>query len=792
MTFTKNNLLALALCIASISGYSQHNTSICRLGDIKNDSLLPFIDSLKISCGTKDIKKLDKQLYSLHALSYVELYGEADESEWAKLFIALNNTPGLKALCFNNNGFSEFPQEIKLPVTLEKMIIENNELIDYSRVLDQVCSLPLLKELQVDVYTIFDLPQKLDLPKQLERLTIINKDDVISEDAETIANAGRQHTFDFFADNEKQTVVQYKSSAGMIDSDEYQELTKRFKSHYSYAFALKQYNTETADFIPSYKFVKPPIAGLDVERNTYTINSGIDNVLLYPSGTRIFIPANCFRDKAGKAVTGSVRLSYREFRDPVDILVSGIPMKYDSAGEVTHFESSGMFEISASKDKAALELVPDKKIEMNFATTSRDSSYNFYVFNDSTGNWEYKTKPSTVTKATSIEAPKSPAVATYRNLLSRRQKYRDTTKFRARFESPEFLYTVRFDPVSNRNNRIMNKSFLRSYEHSTKSLIRLYGAKKTKSGEIIFKIRSYPDAHPELTEFNSVYFVSNENLSIQQFKAKYVRRNYYNDARICQKGQQLEIRLKGQGTQPFSTISADAATLDNKGKTHELRSLDMVFRKYNRKLKKREAEFNSLVKKGKNYQDKEFEISNANDFDLYAFNGAQKYMTGNERSMTQAEWMTYYKQLVEKEKLALNNSAATSNNLVNSLSLDGMGIYNCDQIQRLNDPVQIFADYHSDSASVEPVATYIIDKKINAVLQYDGYRGFSADKIAFSNSKNAENVMLAIKADGSMAIYTADEFKSKTFRNKRHFDFRVKEISTSFTTVAELKKYIGL
>ncbi|MCW3105368.1 MAG: hypothetical protein JWO09_3808 [Bacteroidetes bacterium] len=792
MNITKNKMLALAFCIASISGYSQHN-AICRLGDIKNDSLLPFIDSLKISCGTKDIKKLSKQLPSLTALSYVELDGEADETEWTNLFSALNNTPGLKAVCFNNNDFSEFPQGVKLPETLEKMIIQNNELIDYSRILDQVCSLPILKELQVDVYTIFDLPQKPDLPRQLERLIIINKDDVISEDAATIAGTGTQHTFDFFADNEKQTLVQYKSSAGMIDSDEYQELTKRFKSHYSYAFALKQYNTETADFSPSYKFVKPPVKGIDVERTVYTINAGIDNVLIYPSGTRILIPANCFRDRSGKPVTGSVRLSYREFRDPVDILVSGIPMKYDTAGEVSHFESAGMFEINASKDKAPLELVPGKKIEMNFVTTSKDSSYNFYAFNDSTGNWDYKTKPATVTKATTIEVPKSPAVATYRNLMNRRQKYRDTTKFKARFESPEFLYTVRFDPVNDRKNRIMEKRFLRSFEHNTKSLIRLYGAKKLKSGEIIFKIRSYPDAHPELSEFNSVYFVSNENLSLQEFKARYVRRKYYNDARIYQKGQQVELRLKGKGAQPFKTISADVATLDGKGKIHQLRSTAMLFRKYNRKLKKREAEFNDMVKKGKNYQDKEFEISNTNDFDLYAFNGAQSYMTRNEKAMTQAEWMTYYKQLLEKEKQALNSSAATSNNLVNSLSLDGMGIYNCDQIQRLNDPVQIFADYHSrDSAAIEPVATYIIDKKINAVLQYDGYRGFSADKIAFSNSRNAENVMLAIKADGSMAIYTADEFKSQAFRNKRRFDFRVKEVSTSFTTVAELKKYIGL
>jgi hypothetical protein len=793
-TSVKNNLLALALCIAGISSsYSQARSAICSLGDLKNDSLLPFIDSLKISCGTADLKKLHERLPSLAALSYIELNGEADEDQFTETFKALNVLANLKAICFNNNVFTEFPQGTVFPKALEKIIIQNSESVDYSRVLDQVCSLPALKELQLDVYSIFDLPQNMDLPVQLERLVIISRDDAISEDAETIEKTGIQHTFDFFASNEKQTAVQYISSAGMIDSDEYQELMKRFRSHYSYAFALKKFNDEAGGFIPFYNHVKPPIRGLDVPGNNYTIHPGIDNVLLYPSGTRIMIPANCFRDKSGKPVSGSVNISYREFRDPVEILVSGIPMKYDSAGEVNHFESAGMFEIIASQGKQELQLVPGKKIEMNFVSTSRDSTYNFYAFNDSTGNWDYKTKPRTVTKATTIEAPTSNAMTMYRNLSRRRQTYRDKTTFRERFESPEFLYTVRFDPVSNKNNRITYKKFFRSYGHSTRSLIRLYGAKKTKSGEIIFKIRSYPDAHPELSEFNSVYFVSNENLSIQQFKAKYQRRKYFNDARIYQKGQQVEIRLKGQGAQPFSTIAADVATLDGNGKAHRLRSVNSIFRKYNRRLKNRGEEFDKIVRKGKNYRDREFEVSNPDDFNLYAFNASQKYMTGNEKSMTQAEWMTCYQQLVEKEKQALNNSAATSGNLVNSLSLDGMGIYNCDQIQRLNDPVKIFADYHSpDASSIYPVATYIIDKKINAVLQYDGYNGFSADKIAFSNSRNAENVMLAIKGDGSMAIYTTDEFKSKTFRNKRHFDFGVKEVNTTFTTVAELKKYIGL
>lgn len=51
-----------------------------------------------------------------------------------------------------------------------------------------------------------------------------------------------------------------------------------------------------------------------------------------------------------------VKITYREFADPIDFFVSGIPMEYDSAGRKYNFESSGMCEINAYKDDIAVLL----------------------------------------------------------------------------------------------------------------------------------------------------------------------------------------------------------------------------------------------------------------------------------------------------------------------------------------------------------------------------------------------------------------------------------------------------
>ena len=55
----KSKLVVLALSITSSFCFGQQNRSaICRLGELTNDSLLPYIQSMELECN-KDIKTFD-------------------------------------------------------------------------------------------------------------------------------------------------------------------------------------------------------------------------------------------------------------------------------------------------------------------------------------------------------------------------------------------------------------------------------------------------------------------------------------------------------------------------------------------------------------------------------------------------------------------------------------------------------------------------------------------------------------------------------------------------------------
>jgi len=109
------------------------------------------------------------------------------------------------------------------------------------------------------------------------------------------------------------------------------------------------------------------------------------------NGTVIKIPANAFVDSTGKRIHKNIVIKYRDFYDPVDFFLSGIPMDYDSAGTNYTFSSAGMFEISAvSKDKN-LYLTEGKVIELEFVS-QYDDAYNFYKYDTVTNKWEFRYK----------------------------------------------------------------------------------------------------------------------------------------------------------------------------------------------------------------------------------------------------------------------------------------------------------------------------------------------------------------------------------------------------------------
>jgi len=163
-------------------------------------------------------------------------------------------------------------------------------------------------------------------------------------------------------------------------------------------------------------------------------------------------------------------------------------------------------------------------------------------------------------------------------------------------------------------------------------------------------------------------------------------------------------------------------------------------------------------------------------------------MTSEEQNLNLLDWISYFdnhKTEIQQRYINLQNSAdcialyekrkeaiklasenmkraetanIQANQLTRSLSISNLGIYNCDQIQRLQNPVEIFAEYKNESGKeIKPLFIYLLDNKFNGIIKYDGYNNYSPYRFAFSPS--SKNTLLAFDGNGDSYIFESEKFK---------------------------------
>lgn len=152
-------------------------------------------------------------------------------------------------------------------------------------------------------------------------------------------------------------------------------------------FAYQQ--THKTPQVASEAFVKPPVPELNIRRDSLGINTDRDTTLMLESGTSIDIPAHSFESEDGKPVSGPVKICYREFRDQVDFILSGIPMNYDSAGVHEQLESDGMFEILAYQDGKPVHIMENKNLTINMLCHNTGNEFNVYYLDTVRKTWLY-------------------------------------------------------------------------------------------------------------------------------------------------------------------------------------------------------------------------------------------------------------------------------------------------------------------------------------------------------------------------------------------------------------------
>lgn len=109
-------------------------------------------------------------------------------------------------------------------------------------------------------------------------------------------------------------------------------------------------------------------------------------------GTVIEFPEEAFAEE------GKITVKVREFFTAGEILASGIPMKYDSAGITSDFQSAGMLEIRMLKDGKEVVLKENKEAKVIMTSSKKESNYNLYDLNEENGKWNFKCKQAVEAK----------------------------------------------------------------------------------------------------------------------------------------------------------------------------------------------------------------------------------------------------------------------------------------------------------------------------------------------------------------------------------------------------------
>ena len=163
--------------------------------------------------------------------------------------------------------------------------------------------------------------------------------------------------------------------------------------------------------------VAPPIPKLEIAFSEYKIDPEKNKKIISPSGTTIHIPANAFLNEKGKKIKGMVDLIYREFNNPIDIFLSGIPMMVENNGAEHPFQSAGMFEILAFKNGEEVFPNPNALIEVELNSNQLETDYRVYDLNEQTGKWNENgnnnaTAPANWSNINWAEPPSPPVLKT--------------------------------------------------------------------------------------------------------------------------------------------------------------------------------------------------------------------------------------------------------------------------------------------------------------------------------------------------------------------------------------------
>ena len=761
--------------------------------------------SVELDCSSNsDPGKFIPLVLSFTSLKDIVLTGNGRSMGWDRLLLALSTSSSLQNVEFRDNHFKQVLGKTDGLRNVKGLMISGNAGMDLDGMMDKIADMDHLEELRLELFSLSELPVNIADADQLKDLYLYNKEVVFGNDpvkGEEQLKTESDFNIDWTNDmNEpRKLAVHYFSIGQSISGKDMYAMSNLFPRADLSSFTamdnsphkIDPWKNEFKTWNKTYVNVKPPIPDVDVEKNYYSVNANVGGDFTYASGTRIHIPPFAFSDANGKTVTGDIVIDYREFRDQADILASGIPMTYDSGGVMNNFESAGMFEINASQNGKEIFLKKDRKIEMEFASTDDRSSFNLYAFNDSANNWDILGKPNLVNPnvadgANGKNYQLSKACLVYKSMLalSKRKVY-DSLPFNERFSNDKYAYTERKGNKEKLGHRIYVAK-----DHYSRWLVKPSHI-TTINGNAKFDVKFFASKNPELNCFTGISWLTVDKMSSKELRNLLSNKYRFTDLRIARDGDHYKMEWKGYGVMQ----SVDVIPVTYNSKTKKLLTPkdggNTRFRHYCRALRSREREFNKKLASGK-LENNIYNMIDPSEQKEYAWKQTRSAMDTKELGMSRSEWEKYFEAESKKETPLVYRQTENEVNLDRSITLSGMGIYNCDQVSRIPAPITVNATFLKGDSILNTTTTYVVEKDKKCVFRYGGQWSFEGASTQVSFSRSSPSVMITVQADGRLFVYTAEQFKDDKFpKDELTHDFKMKPVEFTISSVKDLRKLLN-
>lgn len=492
-------------------------------------------------------------------------------------------------------------------------------------------------------------------------------------------------------------------------------------------------------------FIAPPISKLNVPYQKFKLKSEQGATFKTQSNSKIIIPKNAFVNKSGENIIGDVEIQFREFHNQADIIASGIPMKYDSAGIQSHLESAGMIDIKGYQNNEPVFINSKKQITIELQSTQTADKFNMYALDTVAKNWTYLHRDNSLKGLNGQKGVKGQIAhvdsAIAENLITKKlQKQIDAIPPKIEVEKVAYSKKINQLPKSNEPTK----------------------PSKAIEGRPQFQLDVNAKEFPELATFNNMVFeVGSENKNYNS-KLSEITWSSATISEGSQKGKNYLLTLKLR--ERIEKLIVYPA-LTGKDYDNAIKLYDAKFGEYKNVLAKRIADEKRLKE--------EFEKKQAE------YLAEQKKLTDDlikERIKIRQE---------REEQLATQfNTIGNQQRVTRIFQVSNFGIYNsdCPNSMPKGEVLQPTYLVNGNIPLINLSFTYLICKDKNLVYNLN-----PSEPLRFNSN---EKYSLCIIANGKTYMCDHETFANNT-SNKQN-KISLKEISSDIDNVVDFKKALGI